>query len=231
MFKRFAQFASILFIVSAYGASAANADNFGLLAVYERGSSHNFGKLKSMGCRVWRAGAIGSFRGEFDIRQGRQFALVECQGSVLEKATTRSRLKDALGFLDGGLLLEGEFLLREQEFSTNPDTLDRHYVIKIGRFNNRDVDARQREGAAFFEAAKASPNVFSIEAKFSTSRAVGTSTPDTVEVFYYKNRAVADAFVADVPALIENSHIYNATHFDEFVYFGGTPGPESLVDH
>ncbi len=209
--------------------SASHASSVGILAVFKQKHGHIHESLAHHGCAVWRAGTIGKFRGEFDIKGASHFALLECQGSMLATPATRSVLEEALGIKSGGLLFEGDFLTKEQNFASDADAKDRRYVIKIGRFNNKDVTARQTGSIGFFEAAKASPNVFDIEARFIAARAVGTQTPDTVEVFYYKDIATGAMFSKDSAALIKESHKFNAAHFEEFIYFGAAVVPRETA--
>ena len=177
--------------------------------------------LDALGCSVWRHGRVGASRGELSLGDATHFALTSCETDQTTTAEGRAALRFSLGLPESAVLIEGAYRNKEVHPASMTETAERYYVLKISRFNNTDVDARQAEHADFMATATQRPHAFTIAATIDVEWATGMSTPDTVEVFYYRDYAESRAFVTGNDDIITASDAFNAAHFDAYVYFAG----------
>lgn len=177
--------------------------------------------LESIGCSVWRHGEIGGSRGALPLGEATHFALVSCNTVQTGDAQGRAALRASLSLPETAVLLEGEYRNQEPEHASLHETAERYYVLKIGTFNNTDPDARQAGHADFMANSAQRPHAFTIAATIDVDWAAGMPTPDTVEVFYYRDYAESRAFATVNDDIVSASDAYNAAHFDAYVYFAG----------
>jgi uncharacterized protein (DUF1330 family) len=177
--------------------------------------------LDALGCSVWRHGQIGGSRGELSLGEATHFALASCESDQTSTAEDRAALRFGLGLPDNAVLLEGAYRNTEMNPASMIETPERYYVLKIGTFNNTDPDARQAGHADFMATAAQRPHAFTIAATINVEWATGMSTPDTVEVFYYRDYAEGRAFATVNDDIVSASDAFNAAHFDAYVYFAG----------
>lgn len=177
--------------------------------------------LDALGCSVWRHGRVGASRGELSLGDATHFALTSCETDQTTTAEGRAALRYSLGLPESAVLIEGPYRNKEAHPAAMTETAERYYVLKIGRFNNSDPDARQAGHADFMATAAQRPHAFSIAATIDVDWATGMPTPDTVEVFYYDDYAESRAFVTVNDDIITASDAFNAAHFDAYVYFAG----------
>lgn len=188
--------------------------------------------IENTSCQLWRYGPIGGSRGALDLGEATHFALLACQGDQTDRAEGRAALRQGLNLPESAVMLEGEFRNRQDDFTSMADSLSRYYVVKIGAFNNQDPDARQAGHEDFMETAAQRPHAFTIDATIDVEWASGMATPDTVEVFFYPDYAESRGFARENEDILSASHIFNAAHFDRFVYFGGlSPEARTPITH
>lgn len=189
-------------------------------------------ELDALGCSVWRHGAVGASRGALSLGDATHFALASCETHQTATAEGRAALRYSLGLPESAILLEGAYRNTDIHPASMSETAERYYVLKISRFNNLDVDARQAEHTAFMTTAAQRPHAFITAATIDVDWATGMPTPDTVEVFHYEDYAESRAFVTVNEDIVTASDAFNAAHFDGYVYFAGlTPDTRAPQTH
>ncbi|MBL4759184.1 MAG: hypothetical protein JKY32_16640 [Rhizobiales bacterium] len=204
------------------GAGAATAQQIGVVGLYQNGQSLNNTAISDLGCVVQRNGAIVAMQGMLSpsLTQPDQFIVLACEQSVLENSERRAVLA---GLFAGGepiALFEGALTDFEVP-ATTPDVAERQYILKLGYYNNIDIDARNAGLTALGAKASQREGHWGNESFLQVHRASGIATPDEVVILYYETAEIGDKFRDSNPDILEEVTAFNAAHLNGFVYLIG----------
>lgn len=203
-------------------AGAASAQQIGVVGLYQNGTDFSQAALSDLGCNVQRSGAIVAMQGKLarPLTQPDQFVVLTCQQSIMGDAERRA----SVGSLSNGgeiiALFEGA-LSDLEGLAPAQEAYARQYVLKLGYYNNADIDARDADLAALDAKASERDGVWSTESFLQVHSASGVATPDEVVVLYYDSAEVAGSFRDDNQDILEDITAFNTEHLDGFSYLIG----------
>lgn len=207
----------------ALSASAALAEQVGVVGLFSGDFELNDQAVTGLGCAVQREGSIIAAQGklEYDLTQPDKFVILDCDESVLGRPDRR-QVASAL-FLKGAAIAVFEGALINFPIDDhNSDVAKRQYVLKLGYYNNADVDARAQDLAALNMKAERLDGHWINEAFLQVHAADGIQTPDEVVVIHYENAEAADQFRAANAAILKDVSAFNDAHLTSFTYLVGS---------
>lgn len=204
-------------------AGAATAQQVGVVGLYQNGASLDAAAATDLGCFVQRSGAIVAMQGKLSptLTQPDQFVVLACDQSVMASSERRAALAD---ISDGGesiAIFEGA--LTDLEKPANPqDALERQYILKLGYYNNVDVEVRNTSLMALDAKAAQLEGVWTTESFLHVHSAAGIATPDEVVILYYDTAEIAGNFREENADILEDVSAFNDAHLTGFAYLIGT---------
>lgn len=174
------------------------------------------------GCEIVRQGAILAEDGDIDLDQPSQFILAQCDQPILDDADQRAAFETLAG--EGAALALFEGLPVDLPPVTEP-ALARQYILKVSYYNNEDLARRYEDLTTIRTKVAASPDRYHNEAEILITRAMGTLTPDAVDVIYYDNAEAGNRFRDGNGEVLGLIGAFNDDHVDDFIYYVGRLSP------
>ncbi len=209
--------------VLALSSSAAFAGQVGVVGLYAGDAVLNDEAVANLGCAIHREGSIMAAQGklEYDLTQPDKFVVLDCGEGVLGNTARRQATSDL--FSDGTAIaiFEGA-LINFPIDAVDGDVAQRQYVLKVGYYNNADVDAREQDLTALNMMAQSLDGRWINESFLQVHAADGIPTPDEVVVIHYESAEVADQFRAANTGILEEVSAFNDAHLTSFTYLVGS---------
>lgn len=203
-------------------ANATMADQIGLVGLYQNGTRLNDTAVAALGCRLAREGSIAAAQGNLspDLPQPDQFVLLACDQPVMTSLDKRAAVS-AL-FADGDAIAVFEGGLTDFQLVNNISGISqRQYILKLGYYNNADVDGREADLAALDALASAREGHWTTEAFLAVHSSVGIPTPDEAVLLHYESAEIAEKFRQDNTDLLVAVGTFNDAHLTAFTYLVG----------
>ncbi len=204
--------------------AASENHSIGVLGLYKAteptGLSINNKSLEAAGCKLHQNGVIGGAQGNIGLEQPNQFALFLCQGPVLNDPAKRGSLTKAASPEKIIAVIEGDFMVMPNAGHSS-EVSGRRYVIKIGRYNNLDIDGRDHDLAALSAKAAQAKDTYVAESFIGVNHAQGLPTPDEAIIMFYETPEAAERFYANNEPILEEVAGFNHDHMIDFVYYTG----------
>ncbi|MBV1903851.1 MAG: hypothetical protein KUG58_09470 [Marinosulfonomonas sp.] len=212
-----------LVVATGGGALAAGAQ-IGVLGLYKAEDAQVFSidtaQLNALGCTIRHTGIIGAAQGSIELEQPNQFVLLACGESLFDDPEKRSQIEGLAGAAQGLAVLEGE--LTDFPGAKRDSALSqRQYILKIGYYNNRDVDARDQQLGALTKQAESLPDAYATQSFIGVNHASGLARPDEVVVLYYDSPDAGERFRKNNKGLMAKIGAFNKTHLNQSVYYVG----------
>lgn len=201
---------------------AASAAEIGVVGLYQNGAQLNEAAATDLGCVVQRTGSIVAMQGKLspELTQPDQFVVLACEQSILGDTDRRAALAALANGSEPVGLFEGA-LTDFEELGNAQEASGRQYVLKLGYYNNADIDARNAALMALDAKASERDGVWTTESFLQVHTASGIATPDEVVVIYYDSAAIAGGFRDDNPDILEDVTAFNMEHLTDFIYLVG----------
>ena len=204
------------------GAGAATAQQIGVVGLYQNGASLDTAAATDLGCVVQRSGVIVAMQGKLSptLSQPDQFAVLACDQSVMASSDRRAAFA---ALSDGGepiAFFEGA--LTNFETPASPQAVsERQYILKLGYYNNVDVEARNANLMALDAKAAQREGAWTTESFLQVHSAAGIATPDEVVILYYDSVEIAGNFRDANTDILEDVTAFNNAHLTDFAYLIG----------
>jgi len=205
-----------------FTANVAMADQIGLVGLYKNGTGLNEVSVAALGCSVAREGSIVAAQGKLspDLPQPDQFVLLACDQPVMTSSDRRAAVS-AL-FTDGDVIAAFEGALADFQLGNDTSGISqRQYILKLGYYNNADVDGREADLAALDTLASAREGRWTTEAFLAVHSSVGIPTPDEAVLLHYETAEIAEKFRQDNADLLVEVGTFNDAHLTAFTYLVG----------
>ncbi|WP_298259845.1 hypothetical protein [uncultured Litoreibacter sp.] len=220
MIKKTALIASVALALSS---SVAVAEKMGVVGLYSGDFELDDQAVTALGCAIQREGAIVAAQGKlaYDLTQPDKFVVLDCEDGVLGQADRRQAATSL--FSDGSAIAIFEGALTNFPIDDqNGEVAKRQYVLKLGYYNNADVDAREQDLAALNMLAQPLDGHWINESFLQVHAATGIPTPDEVVVIHYESAEVADQFRAENADILKEVSDFNDAHLTSFTYLVGS---------
>ena len=213
----------MLTLTTALWAGVATAQQIGVVGLYQNGASLNEAAATNLGCAVQRSGAIVAMQGKLSspLTQPDQFIVLACDQSVMANPERRAAIA---AISDGGepiALFEGA-LTDFEVLASAQDASERQYILKLGYYNNANIDARNAGLLALDTKAAQRAGVWATESFLQVHSAAGIATPDEVVILYYDTAEIAGNFRDANADILEDISAFNDAHLTGFAYLIGT---------
>jgi hypothetical protein len=207
-------------------ADFASAQQIGVVGLYQNGAAIDTIETTNPGCNILRSGSIEAMQGKLTtpLIQPDRFVVMACEKFVLNDLTTRTALESLSKGGENIALFEGSLINFEEPASVS-EASDRQYVLKLGYYNNNDLNARNKELVELGEMSSERYGVWSNEALLQVHRASGLATPDEVVVIYYDTPEIAEDFRDNNQDVLERVSAFNDAHLNGFTYLIGNVTP------
>ncbi|NIZ60666.1 hypothetical protein DL239_06710 [Sedimentitalea sp. CY04] len=211
--KLFNTFAAVGIIIA--GASAANASQSNaIVALYHGANSLTEQTAQDLGCSVYRSGPVFAQQGSLKVEEPTNYAVLTCDSPVLANPDARAHLDGTVAVFEGDLSV----------FPAASDTTglgERQYILKLGYYNNSDINQRDADLATLGSIADQRDGHWTNEAFLNVDDAMGMATPDEVVVIYYDTAEQATAFRDNNQDILEQVGTFNRAHLTGFAYLVG----------
>lgn len=202
---------------------AASAQQVGVVGLYQNGANLDVSAINGLGCTLQRSGKIVAAQGKLSPRltQPDQFVVLACENPILANSEDRAALT---ALSDGGekiALFEGA-LMDFSELASSQVASTRQYVLKLGYYNNADIDGRDADLIALDKKASERDGVWSTESFLQVHSASGIATPDEVVILYYDSAEAAESYRDNNPDILDVVTDFNTAHLNGFTYLVGT---------
>jgi len=203
-------------------AGAVSAQQVGVVGLYQNGTALNVAALSDFGCTIQRSGAIVAMQGKLSVplTQPDQFVVLSCEQSIMVDSQRRAAIASLSIGGETIALFEGE-LTNFEEPASAQDAADRQYILKLGYYNNTDIDARNAGLMALDAKASGRDGVWTTESYLQVHSASGVATPDEVVILYYDSAKIASDFRDDNQDILEDVTAFNSAHLNGFSYLIG----------
>jgi len=210
-------FLASTFVLSANAAMAAGT---GVIGLYQNGTEISETALEALGCTLQRQGIVAAQQGKINLNQPDQFVVLACDLPVLAQSEYRSAIANL--FDEGTAVALFEGALTEFGSPAGQSVVsEREYILKIGFYNNLDVDGREADLLELQNKTKSRKSRYKTETFLQVHNAVGISTPDEVVVLYYDNPEEANQFRGNNKDILNDIGAFNAAHLTGFTYLIG----------
>jgi len=196
------------------GSASAGQEN-ALVVLFSGNEFLSEKSADGIGCSILRSGPIMAQQGTVKVLDLTGYAVIACDSSVLADATTRRQLNGTLAAFEGELSL----------FPAAEDSnglADRQYILKLGYYNNSDIDGRNTDLTALDAMAEQREGHWISEAFLNVDDAMGMATPDEVVLLYYPSADQATGFRDANQDILEKVGAFNKAHLTGFSYLIGT---------
>ncbi len=199
-----AQQVGVVGLFKSQGSDAANIDNQ---------------KISDLNCQVRRKGIIVGENGDINIAKPNRFIFLACAGSLLSDAAKRNVLTSLISNSKMVAILEGA-LNDAPGLKGASAVADRHYILKVSHYNNRNTDARERDLARIMAAVQPKADRFIDEASIVVNRSLGIPTPNEVVILFYASPKMGNQFRKNNPDVLNKIGAFNKAHLNDFIYYG-----------
>jgi len=200
--------------------NAAMAAGIGVIGLYQNGTKISEAGIKALGCTLQRQGIVVAQQGKINLNQPDQFVVLACDLPVLVQSEYRYAIANL--FDDGTAIALFEGALTEVESPAGQLVVsEREYILKIGFYNNLDVDDREADLLELQNKTEPRKGRWKTEAFLQVHYAVGISTPDEIVVLYYDNPEEANQFRGNNKDILNDVRAFNAAHLTGFTYLIG----------
>lgn len=203
----------------------AMARPIGVLGLYKVAKNAtvtiNENTISAIGCQLRHEGAVADEAGDIDIDKPNHFVFLACDDTVLNDATKRSDSDNLVGQANTLAILEGTLSDLPDGQSTSA-MADREYILKVSRYNNKDLDAREGELSRINQLSNTRPDHFITESFIAVNHASGMSTPDEAVIIFYDNAEQGNRFRKNNPDILDMISSFNKAHLDDFIYYVGS---------
>ena len=204
--------------ITVAGASTANASQSNaIVALYHGANSLSEQTAQDLGCSIYRSGPVFDQQGSIKVEEPTSFAVLTCDNPVLANPDDRAHLDGTVAVFEGDLSV----------FSAASDTAglgERQYILKLGYYNNNDINQRDADLATLGSIAEQRDGHWTNEAFLNVDDAMGMATPDEVVVIYYDTADQATAFRDNNQDILEKVGAFNRAHLTGFSYLVGMAG-------
>lgn len=212
----------IAMIATTLWAGGASAQQIGVVGLYQNGTAIDVSAAAELGCTMQRSGSIFTMGGNLStpLTEPDQFVVLACEQSVMADIGRRMALSSLSDNGDVIALFEGDLTnFKEPASAQNAST--RQYILKLGYYNNTDVDGRNAGLMALDKMASQRDGTWTTESFLQVHSAAGIATPDEVVILYYDNPEIAGNFREANPDILEEISAFNDAHLNEFTYLFG----------
>lgn len=201
---------------------AAFAQQVGVVGLYQNGAALNTAVLNDLGCTIQRSGAIVAMQGKLSVplTQPDQFVVLSCEQSIMADSERRTTIASLSTGAETIALFEGE-LTNFEDPANAQGASDRQYILKLGYYNNVDIDARNAGLMALNKKAAGREGVWITESFLQVHSASGVATPDEVVILYYDSADIASDFRDENQDILEDITVFNNAHLNGFSYLIG----------
>jgi len=196
------------------GSASAGQEN-ALVVLFSGNDTLSEQTADSIGCAILRSGPIMAQQGTVKVPGLTEYAVMTCDNPILADAAARRKLGGALAVFEGSLF----------QFPAAEDSnglADRQYILKLGYYNNSDIDRRNTDLAALGVMAEQRDGRWISEAFLNVDDAMGMATPDEVVLLYYPSADQATGFRDANQDILEKVGAFNKAHLTGFSYLIGT---------
>jgi len=208
----------ILFASSA----SAQSTSIGVLGLFdlEQPSSVSISDnaIARTGCHIDRHGKINGEQGDIDIDEPNYFVLLKCESSVLTAPDKRTAFAKLIKSENAPVIMEGNMVDIPTANSAAPNS-NRQYILKISRYNNKDITGRDTDLKHLSELTRKLPDTYITERMIGINYASGMSTPDEAVVIYYDDAATGNRFRKNNPSILKKIGTFNDSHLTDFIYY------------
>ena len=176
-------------------------------------------KISDLDCHVRRIGIIVGENGDINIAKPNRFIFLACAGSLLSDSAKRNLLTSLISNSKMVAILEGA-LNDAPGLKGAGAVAERHYILKVSHYNNRDTDARERDLARIMAAVKPKANRFIDESFIAVNRTLGMPTLDEVVILFYGSPKSSKQFQKSNPDILTKIGAFNKAHLNDFIYYG-----------
>ncbi len=204
-------------------AGAVSAGQVGVVGLYRNGADVNVAALSDLGCTVRRKGAIVAMQGKLStpLTQPDHFVVLACDQSIMANPERRSMIASLSNGGETIAFFEG-VLTDFEQLATIRAAVERQYILKLGYYNNADIDARNAGLAALDAKASGRDGAWTTESFLQVHSASGVATPDELVILYYDTAEIAGKFRDDNQDILEDITAFNNAHLNGFSYLIGT---------
>lgn len=201
----------------------ASAQQVGVVGLYQGGKGLNVEGLKSLGCSPQRRGEIVAMQGELasPLPQPDQFVVLSCDQPMIANSEARAALSALSKESETVVFFEGISTHLEDDVSP-PNVTSRQYILKLGFYNNMNIEAREADLKALGKKASQREGVWTTESILHVHTASGIETPDEVVVLHYDNAEIAQKFRDENQDVLEDVGAFNGNHLSGFTYLIGS---------
>ena len=196
--------------VNTADASQSNA----IVALFSGPNSLTEQTVSDLGCSIYRSGPIFAQQGSIKVEEPSSYTVLTCEMPVLANPSIRAQLTETVAVFEGDLSL----------FPAASDTsgmTDRQYILKLGYYNNNDINQRDDDLVALGAIADQRDGHWITEAFLNVDDAMGMATPDEVVIIYYDTVDQATAFRDNNQDILEQVGAFNRAHLTGFSYLVG----------
>jgi hypothetical protein len=201
-------------------AAPASAESTTVVGLFENVGTLNVAAVENLGCTVFHAGKIVAQQASFKMKQPDQFIIMSCEQPLLHDAQNRQ----ALGALYAGghmiAALEGP-LTRFDIVSDRTRPAERQYILKLGYYNNSDIDRREDDLQALNQKVTPLEDHWTTEGFVGVNHAMGIPTPDELVIIYYDTPESGERFRDNNKDILGEVRAFNDAHLTKFSYLVG----------
>lgn len=203
-------------------AGAVSAQQVGVVGLYQNGSALNVAAISDLGCTIQRSGVIVAMQGKLStpMTQPDQFVVLSCEAPIMADSERRATIAPLSN--GGGTIALFEGAMTDfEELANARDASGRQYILKLGYYNNADIDARNANLMALDAKASDREGVWTTESFLQVQSASGVATPDEVVILYYDSAEIAENFRDENQDILEDVTAFNSAHLNGFSYLIG----------
>lgn len=198
----------------------ANAENSVVVGLFEKLGTLNTDIVKNLGCTIFHSGNIVAQQGNSRMKQPDQFIIMTCEGPLLHIAQNRQALSNL--YTQGRVIAVLEGHLTTFDTAKNQPALSkRQYILKLGYYNNTDVDLRENDLLALNRKVAPLEGHWTTEGFIDVNHAMGIPTPDEMVIIYYDTAKIGKQFRDQNKDILNDVGAFNDKHLTEYSYLIG----------